>query len=484
MQQNIKAVQSPSHSPFTIGSLNESKHEMEEVIDEKEDTINLSIIPNLKDESIYSRIKRLEAFLENKNYKDSDSESSDSSTTTKDSPAVNLTYTEDLQEKLTEELRETAENETSDEAEKTIIYYDEQYNSNLTNTFNDIVNQTIKEVSQTDCATHTDPDFDEFDQMVLEFDAPKTTTPTQTDDDVVVIIDEEPIPIATVQSRNPTPKKDKIIERFTRAYNGFIAKTPTLAFEVRTRDVTPPPDYNSMNDIKLEWEMKKYGLKYIKKKEDRIKILNYIYTTTHPSVEVQQDDQNISLCLITNNNPAVSPIKTKHRNQSMSQPNTASHTITNATELTECQLLEIKYGLAPSQPLPSRRVISPKKRQEKRPAPVPSIKLDDFFDVESSSMQMLVADFLTTNLMKTPDDDLLFLPVKPKGKFQWCPLPLHIAFGNLLRVNDFFKWKILRYEPFEIEVIYKYFKLMGARYELSDLKAFFDRKCITFRSEN
>lgn len=484
--------------------------------------------PELKDESIYTRIQRLENFLKNGKYSDSDSDSDSSHISveiinppTTDSPIPNPTDDFD----------------SDNSNEKTVIYFSPEKNCSFNNDDDlmaEIVSKSIlinegnisneatpvKISPKKNALAVDDDDFDEFDQMVYGMEKK----------------------VEEIESNSvEQPRKSSLAKDFSRVYSEFKEDLPKRPFEVRTRDVTPPPDYENMDDIKLEWEMKKYGLKYIKKKEDRVKFLNYIYSRTHPFIEVVEDDKNISLCLVStpatyhtledkeicptpklNQTDTRTPKKRTPRKFSPKKPTPVkkfpSARLTRSQPVTEkvsvinepidkYQLLELKYGLAPSQPRVKKSTKkSPVKNTQKsgetivssalssqlssqetnkvKSSPAPSIKLEDFFNPDSSSELYLTSDAITNNLLSVPSDELIFLPVKQKGKLQWCPQPLHIAFVNMLRVNNFLKIKILRYEPFEIEVIYKYFKQIGARYELSDLKTFFDRKCITFRSEN
>ncbi|XP_053674227.1 structure-specific endonuclease subunit SLX4 [Anopheles nili] len=75
-----------------------------------------------------------------------------------------------------------------------------------------------------------------------------------------------------------------------------------------------------------------------------------------------------------------------------------------------------------------------------------------------------------------------FLPSKPRKKIHWCAVPLHISFFNLASESENLQRQILRYEPVNLDDIYKNLKNAGLRYETNDLIAFLDKHCITFRT--
>lgn len=409
---------------------------------------------------------------------------------------------------------ESNENDEQDleECEKTLIYYDNQksfYNHVQEDNFMEsLINKTIQEddspeleepgksTSETNkfyenhktcqkSSYNLEDSFDELDALIYGV-KPKKSSPV---------------------IKNPTPTKSplqstsnaRIRDKFEELSTPIILKnnTATDKFIIRTRDVSPPPHYENMDDIKMEWEMKKYGLKYIKRREDRVKILNHIYIQTHPYIEIENENGlNLSLAILSGTtNPdeeIINDVEEKCQLEitdegriSKTQPQNMDKTFTS---------LEEKYGLKPvkSQGSLKRKSVSPKNPSKKiktisdiaatsaKGKPVTSIKIEDFINSDISSEFLLKNDSFTSQLLL---DDNPILPVKQKGKLQWCPLPLNIAFVNLLRLNPWLQIKILQYEPFEIEVLYKYFKSIGARYELSDLKLFFDKRSITFRSE-
>lgn len=60
--------------------------------------------------------------------------------------------------------------------------------------------------------------------------------------------------------------------------------TPKPGFVVRTTNVTPMPDYDRMDTPKVTNELKKFGVKAMKRKRG-IQLLKYIYDATHPIVQ-------------------------------------------------------------------------------------------------------------------------------------------------------------------------------------------------------
>ncbi|XP_063702937.1 structure-specific endonuclease subunit SLX4 [Culicoides brevitarsis] len=312
--------------------------------------------------------------------------------------------------------------------------------------------------------------YDEFDAMV--YGERKEPSPE--------------VPKSPAKPPSP-PKSSKLTQDFERLASLERRFAKKSEFKVKTRCVTPPPDYENMDEVKLEWEMKRFGLKYIKNREHRIKMLNHIYSRTHPFIEIKADsDQNVSLMLLGSGNDSesmsVSPIKSASPAKTQQNPAPLVKTIS----------LEEKYGLVPpskgstkrkaeTKNAPLKKIKSkPDPKTTKKP-PEPTIQLTDFTDIDFSDPVLVKNDIFTSQFF---EESFYILSVKQKGKLQWCSLPLHIAFLNVLRANSWLKLKILQYEPLEIEVLYKYFKNIGARFELSDLKMFLDKYCITFRSEN
>lgn len=311
-----------------------------------------------------------------------------------------------------------------------------------------------------------DDSYDEFDALI--YGERKVPSPVP----VAVPIPVSPeAPSSQSLPSSPAPKKRRTFEEdFTRLASLERKYTKKQEFKIKTRDVTPPPDYERMEETKLEWEMKRFGLKFIKRREQQIQMLNHIYARTHPFIEIKtEDDQNMSLVLVSgkdgDNDPGVEKVplvkKVIRLVEESGSTKRKGGTTTN-----------------PAKKLKSSQKSDPKSGKTK---PEPTISLKDFAEPDLNDPNLVENDFYTSQFFQ---DTSKILAVKVKGKLQWCSVPLHIAFINVLRTNPWLKLKILQYEPIEIEVLYKYFKNIGARFELADLKLFFDKYCITFRSEN
>lgn len=122
--------------------------------------------------------------------------------------------------------------------------------------------------------------FDEFDALV--YGEQKVPSPVP-----VTVSSEIPqdFPSFRTQSRSPLPQKPSTLEQdFARLASLDRKFAKKQEFKIKTRDVTPPPNYERMDETKLEWEMKRFGLKYIKRREHQIQMLNHIYARTHPFI--------------------------------------------------------------------------------------------------------------------------------------------------------------------------------------------------------
>ncbi|KRT81100.1 hypothetical protein AMK59_6205, partial [Oryctes borbonicus] len=81
-----------------------------------------------------------------------------------------------------------------------------------------------------------------------------------------------------------------------------------------------------------------------------------------------------------------------------------------------------------------------------------------------------------------PDSETLLFERKQSKRIPSCPLPLHIAWHNLVSSNPELKQNILLYEPLQLEVLYAQLKDQGHKYHIQDLLTFLDKKCITIRT--
>uniref|UniRef100_A0A336M0Q1 Structure-specific endonuclease subunit SLX4 n=1 Tax=Culicoides sonorensis TaxID=179676 RepID=A0A336M0Q1_CULSO len=399
---------------------------------------------------------------------------------------------------------EEPENEDpEEECEKTLIYFQpdkslaKDLGENEDNFVENLVDQTIIDENSSDSI-----DFKELNESIKKFPSPNIPATSENHDNKsnetsfdefdVLIYGERKIPEPEIIETNPeieipsssSRQSRALTEKFKSLSNLEQKLTKKQEFRIKTRDVTPPPDYEKIDDTKIEWEMKRFGLKFIKRREDRIKILNHIYVRTHPFIEIKSENsQNMSLVVLNEKEPEFTSQRTEFSSQ------------VEKTESSEPKImsLEEKYGLVPCSSDPKRKAVTQEKPAKKlksvhktdskstKNKAEPTISLKDFALGDLNDPKLMENDFYTSQFL---NDTSNILAVKVKGKLQWCPLALHIAFINVLRSNSWLKLKILQYEPLEIEVLYKYFKNIGARYELADLKFFLDKYCITFRSEN
>lgn len=423
-------------------------------------------------------------------------------------------------EDLAENSSNTDEPETNnEELERTVIYFEQdksfaKESEDEKNFVESLVDQTILDENSSDSIdveelnetldTFPSPakpvdveykpepgpfndSFDEFDALV--FGERKVPDPPLVLSAPVQVSSQVQTEASSRSTTQPTKKPLTLAQEFDRLSSLERKFAKKQEFKIKTRDVTPPPDYERMDDTKIEWEMKRLGLKYIKHRNHRVQMLNHIYARTHPFIEIRtENDQNMSLVLLSGKDDAMAPVE--------SEPSQVDPILDeNVVPVKKFMSLEEKYGLVDTKDskrkgdVPSTLDVPVKKfKSSQKPAakstkskPEATIALKDFADGDTNDLKLTDNDFYTSQFFHDTSD---ILAVKAKGKLQWCPMSLHIAFINVLRANPWLQLKVLQYEPLEIEVLYKYFKNIGARYELSDLKFFLDKYCITFRSEN
>lgn len=81
------------------------------------------------------------------------------------------------------------------------------------------------------------------------------------------------------------------------------------------------------------------------------------------------------------------------------------------------------------------------------------------------------------------DNEEIVLPKPARKKIPSCPIPLHISFFNMLRSSLKMQSFILEYRPVELESIYQHFRKFELTYEINEIIAFLDRRCITFKTK-
>ncbi|CAG9859915.1 unnamed protein product [Phyllotreta striolata] len=111
-------------------------------------------------------------------------------------------------------------------------------------------------------------------------------------------------------------------------------------------------------------------------------------------------------------------------------------------------------------------------------SPVKRRKLNPDFENQKPEDIKIVGATLTEN----ENDDLLFERRFSK-KIASCRVPLQIAWYNFLCCNPVLKENILLYEPIQLEVVVAMLNdQSGCKFHIEDLISFFDKKCITFRT--
>ncbi|XP_077298389.1 mutagen-sensitive 312 [Arctopsyche grandis] len=223
-------------------------------------------------------------------------------------------------------------------------------------------------------------------------------------------------------------------------------KTPSHnKYFMKTKNISPMADYKSMNSPSMLKELSKYGLKPLKRKR-AIQILEHIYEQTHPLVDASE---------LTNK------LKRRKLNDALVKSIEHDRSINE-----ECHNEQVKLN------------ISEEKDDERHPNLKENINLQDqdhFIDIYKKN-----CDKISIKEMSC-DDDLIFQS-KEMSKVQGCRVPLHIVFHNYLSSRTMLRDAILKYEPVDIERIHCDLKNIGFRFKPKDLMDFFDRKCITIKT--
>ncbi|XP_046972523.1 structure-specific endonuclease subunit SLX4 [Vanessa cardui] len=239
----------------------------------------------------------------------------------------------------------------------------------------------------------------------------------------------------TVYTPKPIKSNSFTSETCTPVINKHLIKevqqTPgNSEYIIKTMNVTPMLDYESMSSPERNRELEKYGLKPFKRKR-AIQLLKHLYNQTHPVVESCDIDE------------CSSPSKKR------------------------------KYDIG-------NKLNSPKKSPRKES---PRKQLAANFE-ETNKENTLYA---TTK--ESPDlgeiicnpDEWVFQK-REKAKVHSCKVPLHIAFHNYVSCRQLLREAILRYEPVNIDVIHKDLVSYGFKYNPKDLLRFMDKKCITVKT--
>lgn len=88
---------------------------------------------------------------------------------------------------------------------------------------------------------------------------------------------------STKKHLDKTPQKNKHVPKEKPDKNQSLDKQSVSVqkFKIKTRDVTPEPDYDRMTSPEIVKELKKIGVKALKRNRG-IQFLKYIYECTHP----------------------------------------------------------------------------------------------------------------------------------------------------------------------------------------------------------
>ncbi|XP_050356461.1 structure-specific endonuclease subunit SLX4 [Nymphalis io] len=209
-----------------------------------------------------------------------------------------------------------------------------------------------------------------------------------------------------------------------------VQKTPSNSeFIIKTNDVTPMLDYESMSSPERNRELEKYGLKPFKRKR-AIQLLKHLYNQTHPVVESCEVEE------------CSSPSKKR------------------------------KYDIG------TKQYISPEK-SKKSPRKQLSASFEEIH--KENTLYAMTKEIPDLREIKCVPDEWVFQK-REKAKMHSCKVPLHIAFHNYVSCRQLLREAILRYEPVNIDVIHKDLVAYGYKYNPKDLLRFMDKKCITVKT--
>ncbi|XP_052745196.1 structure-specific endonuclease subunit SLX4 isoform X2 [Bicyclus anynana] len=220
-----------------------------------------------------------------------------------------------------------------------------------------------------------------------------------------------------------------------------VLQTPKNSdYIIKTTEVTPMLDYASMTSPERHKELEKYGLKPFKRKR-AIQLLTYLYNQTHPIVE-------------SNTGDCPSPSKRLKMDDKYQQNST------------------VKLSS------PSKKLKKVDKDQNGTNKPIlePSPEINN-----ENYLYAVTNEHPDIRNIECDTEEWIFQK-REKAKLHSCRVPLHIAFQNYVTCRRRLREAILRYEPVNIDVIYKDMVATGYRYNPKDLLKFMDRKCITVRT--
>ncbi|GBP41352.1 Structure-specific endonuclease subunit SLX4 [Eumeta japonica] len=210
-----------------------------------------------------------------------------------------------------------------------------------------------------------------------------------------------------------TPRKD-VVQSPTK-----IETPKNSDYIVKTSEVTPILDYETLSTPERIKELDKYGLKPFKRKR-AIQILKHLYNQTHPIMENLSDD-----------NP--SPSKIRKINDSPLKNKSPNKQILDYFPIKKC---------------------TPNKS-------------------EKENIFAITNDVPVIKEIDCHPDDWVFQK-RTKAKVHTCKVPLHIAFHNYVSSRYGLQEAILQYQPIEIDIIHKELAEYGHKY---DPKSMSEKQC-------
>ncbi|XP_066152100.1 structure-specific endonuclease subunit SLX4 [Euwallacea fornicatus] len=199
---------------------------------------------------------------------------------------------------------------------------------------------------------------------------------------------------------------------------------------IKTRNVTPIPDFDSMTTPIIQKELEKVGVKRLKRARGA-KLLKYIYESTHPLVG------SVDFVEKSGSDDEGKVIKRRKKAHGKVQKIGSVCDVQDSQETSAISNMEVIYS-----------------------------EMD------------IIGDRLLTD---EKYEDLVF-ERRQSTKIPSCPVPLQIIWYNFLCCNTDIKEKVLLYEPLQLETLHSMLKELGFKFHIQDLLKFLDKKCITIRT--
>ncbi|CAH0598273.1 unnamed protein product [Chrysodeixis includens] len=276
------------------------------------------------------------------------------------------------------------------------------------------------------------------------------------------------IKVASPESNKPFPEiPNNVAEDIFNSKSEEISiRTPKNSeYVIKTNNVTPMADYESMSTPQMNKELDKYGLKPFKRKR-AIKILTHLYNQTHPTIQQLVDEEEPSpkkprketiTHHFSQKKLSISPLGSPKRKEK-------EHQLLNTVPST-------KKFASPSKS-PSKAL---KKTDKKGSIVEPCGYVDNVNVCYEVTSEVVIKG------VECDPEDWVFQK-REKAKLHSCRVPLHIAFHNYVSSRRDLREAILKYEPVNIDVIHKDLVSYGHRYDPKDLLKYLDKKCITVKT--